>query len=114
MQERRRGKRIKKSLYVQCRLYDTTGPWLSAIVQNISEFGIKISTMKEFATGEILDIKISTFLGPRRINILGKVLSREEKRAKGAIWISRISFTNASQEDKLLLGEFIQIFSGKE
>ena len=108
--EKRRFKRIKKTLYVQCYPYETTASWISAIVKDISEAGISIATGKGFAIDEALEIRISTFLRSQPINVLGKVVSCEEKGSGGTNWIAHICFTDIKEEDKLILQEFIQIF----
>lgn len=112
--ERRHFKRIKKSLHIQCHPHETALPWSSAIIRDISEAGMSISTIKKFASGEVLELKITTFLQSHPICVLGKVLSCEEKRIAGAKWIMHISFTHINEDDKSVLQELIQIFSKTE
>ena len=109
--ERRSSRRVKKTFYVQCRPFDTTAAWVSAVVQDISEAGIKIYIMREFSVGEVLDIKISTFLRPERLNILGTVVSCKESGGSGVMWVMRVSFTKISEVDRVILRKLIQIFS---
>jgi len=96
-----------------CRPFDTTAPWVSATVQDISKGGVSISTMKEFAKDEILEIKFKTFLKPQPIYVLGRVVSCNEKGRKRVTWVTRISFTDINEEDKPILQELIQIFLKK-
>ncbi len=110
-QERRRFKRVKKTLYVQCHPFDTTASWLSAIVQDISEAGISIATVKGFTINEALEMRITSFLRRSRpIRALGKVVSCEEKKIGGTNWVTHISFTDIHEEDKPILQELIQTF----
>jgi hypothetical protein len=108
--ERRRFKRIKKTLYLQCHPHETALPWSSVIIQDISEAGMSISSMKKFVVGGVLELKFTTFLQPDPICVLGKVLTCEEKGIGGTRWITRISFTHINEEDKPVLQELIQIF----
>ena len=107
--ERRRSKRVRKALYVQCHVYDTDTPWASAIVQDISEAGISISTTKEFSIDATLEIKVSTFMRTQPVSVVGKVLSCEKKPAPKN-WITRISIEQINEEDKAIFQEFIQLF----
>jgi c-di-GMP-binding flagellar brake protein YcgR len=106
--ERRRSKRIKKTLYVQCRPFDTTAAWTSLVVQDISEGGINILAAKEFAIGEDLELKITTFLRFKPINVLGKVVSCQRPQSKRIKWTIRISFTKIYEEEKQIFHEYIQ------
>lgn len=114
--ERRQHQRIKKTLYVHCRHSDIKGAWDIATILNISETGLCALTTREFSAGNILELKISTFLKPKPLNLLGKVVSCERK-PEGRSWIARISFTEVDKEDKEdeeFLKELIQIFQKKE
>ena len=84
-------------------------------MQDMSEAGMRISIMRKFAIGEILDIKISSFLRPQPINVLGKVIHREEEKTKETSWVTGISFmdksfTDINERDKSILQKLIQIF----
>ena len=107
-QDRRRAKRIKKTLHVQCRPFDTTAAWISVVVQDISEGGMNVLAAREFAIGEELDIKITTFLRFKPINVLGKVVSRQRHPSKRIMWTIRISFTKIYEEEKQIFHEYIQ------
>jgi len=108
--ERRQFARVKKTLYVMYHPYGTTAPWNSATVQDIGEAGMSISTVNEFAIGEVLEIKITTFLKPQPIILLGKVVCCEGRGSEKRNWIVHVSFTDIKEEDKPVLQEFIQAF----
>lgn len=107
--ERRRFKRIKKTVYGQCRLYNTTASWVSVIVQDISESGMSIYTIKKCAIGNMLEIKLTTFMKTQGISIIGKVVGCE-KKPEGKGCVVRISIVRINEQDKVAFKELIQIF----
>jgi hypothetical protein len=109
--DKRRYRRVKKTLHVQCHLHNTTEPWSSAIVQDIGEAGISIATKERFAADEVLEIRITTLLRRQRpISVLGKVVGCREKKTGGTNWIEHIAFVSVLEEDKPILKEIIQAF----
>ena len=109
-EEKRRFKRAKKSLYVQFRPFEATDSWIGATIQDISEGGMCIIARREFAIGDILEIKINTFLRPQPIGVLGEVVGCAGKGSESTAWITHISFTNVNEEDRPLLRELMRIF----
>ncbi|MFH1578059.1 MAG: PilZ domain-containing protein [Candidatus Omnitrophota bacterium] len=107
--ERRQFKRIKRNLFVQCRYYDSANVWSSVIVQDISMAGMSFLAGKSFRIGAILEIKISTFIRRETLAIIGKVIDCKEKATKRS-WITRVSITQISQNDKPVFQEFMQVF----
>ncbi len=112
MQERRRAKRIKKRLHIQCRSFDRLAAWCSVIAQDISELGMCISTARRFAKGEQLEVKISTLLRFRPINILGSVVDVARQGSRRTRWVVRIEFIKINEEDKQILHQHIESLSG--
>ena len=107
--ERRRFKRIKKSVYGQCRLYNTTASWVSVVVQDISEAGMSIYITEDFLVGDMLELKLTTFMKTRGISIIGKIVGCEKKPdAKG--WVARLSIVRVTEHDKPAFEELIKIF----
>ena len=109
-EEKRRFERVKKSLYVQFRPFETTDSWISATIQDIGEAGMSITTGQEFAIGNVLEIKINTFLRSQPIGVLGRVVGCAGTGSESTAWITNISFTKVNEEDRPLLRELIRIF----
>jgi len=109
-EERRRFKRIKKNLYVQCGPWKRPGIWSDVVIQDISKAGLSFSCRKEFRIGEMLEIRVTTFLRKQLISLIGRVVSCERKFI-GTGWIARISITQISDEDAGIFQEIIQAFS---
>ncbi|MFH1678934.1 MAG: PilZ domain-containing protein [Candidatus Omnitrophota bacterium] len=107
--ERRRFKRIKRNLFVQCRPFDTTAIWSSVIIKDISESGISFLADKEFMVGETLEIKLVTFIKKEPLALIGEVVARD-KNVIGKKWLTRIAISRMSEEDKPVMHEYIQIF----
>lgn len=112
--EKRRFNRVQKTLYVQCRQQARDVTWSSATIQDISESGISIVAARAFTAGDVLETRITTFLKPQPISVLGKVVSCEEERIVRVKWITHISFIDINKEDKLSLHELVQIFLKKQ
>ncbi len=108
-QERRRFARIKKTLFVQCRPYETTDPWSGAILQDISQAGMSFFSGKAFQIGEVLEIKLMTFIRRQPIYVTGKVVGTQ-KNSEEKKWITRISIVKINEEDLMVFQELIQIF----
>ena len=109
-QEKRRFQRIEKGIYVMCHIYeDSNSPWISAIARDLSEGGISIAAEKGFVAKDILEIKITTFLGHQQLCILGEVKSCRKEQKSAKTKVARISFLDIDAEQKAILRELIQI-----
>jgi hypothetical protein len=108
-QERRHFKRIKKTLFVQCRPYETTDRWSSVTLQDISQAGMSFFSGKEFQIGELLEIKLITFIRREPIYVTGKVVGTE-KDSEGKNWVTRVTIIKIIEEDITVFQELIQIF----
>ena len=108
-QERRRSERIKKTLHAQCHPYNTTEPWISIILQDMSEVGLSFIAGEEIPVDRMLETKISTFLRSKPISIIGKVVGCEKKPI-GKDWVIRVSIAQINEEDKIIFQEVIQAF----
>ena len=103
---------MRRNLHVQCHVHNTSLPWVSAIVQDISEAGASIATAKGFAIDNELEIRMTSFLKRAApLSILGKVVGCEEKKIGVTNnWVTHIAFTSILEEDKPILKEIIEAF----
>jgi hypothetical protein len=108
-EERRRYKRIKKNLYVQCGPWNAAGVWSSVVLKDISTSGLSFLASKEFAVDEVLEVRVTTFMRPQPISLVCRVLgcNKESERKN---WITRASIIRVSDEDKGVFQEVIQAF----
>ena len=107
--EKRRAERIKKTLHMQCHPCNTTDPWISVILQDMSEVGLSLFARKEILIGQMLEIRVSTFVRMEPISIIGKVIGcKKELRPKG--WVIRVSIAQINEEDKVIFQKVIQAF----
>jgi len=108
-EERRRYKRIRKNLYVQCGPWNAAGIWSSVILQDISKSGLSFLVNKEFAVDEVLEVRVTTFIRPQPISLICKVLGCNRKPERNN-WVTRTSIIKISDEDKGVFQEVIQAF----
>ena len=114
--ERRKFKRVKKTLYVQCRPYYKDEPWSSVTTKDIGEAGMSFMANKEFKDEEIIEIKFTTFIQREPLILLAKVINRQECY-KGTTWLFHAAFTHINETDKPVFRQYINIFlkeSGKK
>ncbi|MGD9015079.1 MAG: PilZ domain-containing protein [Candidatus Omnitrophota bacterium] len=107
--ERRKFKRIKKNLYVQCGPWNAAGIWSSVVLQDISQAGLSFTTKKEFPIDEILEIRMTTFMRRHPISLKGRVVDCQ-KSPQGNNWITRVSLVKVSDEDAGVFEEVIKAF----
>ncbi|MBU0549589.1 MAG: PilZ domain-containing protein [Candidatus Omnitrophica bacterium] len=108
-QERRREDRIEKTLFIQCRRFNTGDTWSSVTIQDVSLSGMRFVAEIKIPIEEILEIKFNTFLKKEPILIIGKVVASEQ-RQKGKNWVTHISIIQAAAEDNKIFRQFIEIF----
>ena len=107
--EKRRFKRVKRTLHMQCHPYKTTEPWSSIILQDMSEVGLSFFARQEIPIGQMLEIRITTFIRSQPISIIGEVIDCERKSV-GRDLVMRVSIVRINEEDKGIFQEVIQAF----
>ena len=110
MQEKRKTKRIKKTLVAQyfCESYPKAS-WDATSIMNISEEGLLFTTNKQFAAGEILQLMFKIPLDPLNwVKTQGKVINSTV--LSGDSFLTRIEFTSLNDTQKKLMRDYVDWF----
>jgi len=110
MQEKRKTKRIKKTLVAQyfCES-NPKASWDSTCIKNISEEGLLFTTNKQFAAGDILQLMFKIPLDPLNwVKTQGKVINSTV--STGDSFLTRIEFTGLNESQKKLMRDYVDWF----
>jgi len=110
MQEKRKTKRIKKTLTAQyfCES-DPKASWDSTCIRNISEKGLLFTTNKQFTAGDILQLMFKIPLDPLNwVKTQGKVINSTV--LSGDSFLTSIEFTELNDNQKKLMQDYVDWF----
>jgi hypothetical protein len=116
--DKREVPRIKKSLVVHYAL-DTGGKppkWDVTHIMNIGEKGIRMTVLKDFAEGDILNLNIKIPFKPfEPLTVKGKIITTEELttvfgEGVADCKIASVGFIDIDEEQKDLIKEYVEWF----
>ena len=108
-EERRKAVRVRDPLFVQYCFDDACGGniWDITTVQDISETGLSIKTLKPFEAGALITLRLKVPFRPlEKIEVAGKVIG-SLPTGQGSTAMTRIEFNDLSEDTKSLFREYV-------
>jgi hypothetical protein len=108
-EERRKAVRVRDPLFVQYCFEDASCNriWDITTVQDISETGLSIKTIKAFETGSSITLRLKVPFRPlEKIEVTGKVIG-SLPTGQGSTAMTRVEFNDLSEDTKSLFREYV-------